>query len=171
MSLSVPPFLRVLAFEIPGGRLPVFIHRRADGAERLERGGGFGLFDPLREFEIRAAGFAFAAAEPGAERLVLNADVVARVGAIRADGEHGQDLLLDLRRKFRGPTARFLLGHGLEIDVVGRGAQRVRAEFMSRKKWLGKTVQTRGVTRVGGISGTSRCDSHVARMSERDNRV
>jgi hypothetical protein len=137
MSLSVPPFLRVLAFEIPGGCLPVFIHGRADRAQRLERGGRFGLLDPLCEFEIRAARFPFAAAEPGAECFVLDADVMARVGAIRAEGEDGQDLLLDLRRKFRGPPARFLLGHGLEIDVIGRGAQRGRAEFMSRKKWLG----------------------------------
>jgi hypothetical protein len=138
MSLSVPPFLRVLAFEVPGGGLPVFIHRRADGAERLERGCRLGLLDLLREFEIRAARFPFAAAEPGAERFVLDADVMARVGAIRADGEHGEDLLLDLRRKFRGPSARFLLGHVGEVDVVGRGAQRGRAEFMSRKKWLGE---------------------------------
>jgi hypothetical protein len=140
MSLSVPPFLRVLAFEIPGGSLPVFIHRRADGAQGLERGGRLGLLDPLREFEIRAARFAFAAAEPGAERFVLDADVMARVGAIGTDGEHVHDLLLDLRRKFRGPTGRFLLGHDLEIDVIGRGAQRVRRsmrrlEGVSRSRW------------------------------------
>jgi hypothetical protein len=141
MSLSVPPFLRVLAFEIPGGSLPVFIHRRADGAQGLERGGRLGLLDPLRELEIRAARFAFAAAEPGAERFVLDADVMARVGAIRADGEDGQDLLLDLRRKFRGPTGWFWLGHVDEVsNLMGRGAQCVqrsvwRREGVSRLRW------------------------------------
>jgi hypothetical protein len=119
MPLSIPPFLRALAFEVPGGCLPGFLHRGADGAQRLERGGRLGLLDGLHEVVIGPARFAFSAAEPRAERFIPDADVIAGVGAVGAEGEDGQDLLPELRREFRGPAAGFFLGHGFGIEFLG----------------------------------------------------